>query len=345
MSGGTLSRVVRVYRVILGLAFSTAKGKALALFFTAGIVGMFGAITGLITKLVVDALAGGDPGAALAIGVLYLVLYGVGALMEDVSALLQSDLGERTSQAVELKLMEISSSAAGLEHLERPEYADKVKLVKDRSYIPYFAFTNLNGLSSIVFGLTAAVVLLGFVHPLLILLPVVVAPGVVIQFQNYRKHFKRHDSTAPDERLAKHYLELATEPAAAKEVRLFGLGPELIQRHRRLTDTYNGMLFGDQLKRAWAGVAAGGRGQPWATSPWWCRWPGWRSARSRVRPARPRGWPSCRSSASATCGSSTTGPAWWSSPPARRRRRRSASRPACPWRTSPSPIPAPRSRC
>jgi ATP-binding cassette subfamily B protein len=258
MSGGTLSRVVRVYRVILGLAFSTAKGKALALFFTAGIVGMFGAITGLITKLVVDALAGGDPGAALAIGVLYLVLYGVGALMEDVSALLQSDLGERTSQAVEQKLMEISSSAAGLEHLERPEYADKVKLVKDRSYIPYFAFTNLNGLSSIVFGLTAAVVLLGFVHPLLILLPVVVAPGVVIQFQNYRKHFKRHDSTAPDERLAKHYLELATEPAAAKEVRLFGLGPELIQRHRRLTDTYNGMLFGDQLKRAWAGVAAGG---------------------------------------------------------------------------------------
>jgi hypothetical protein len=110
MSGGTLSRVVRVYRVILGLAFSTAKGKALALFFTAGIVGMFGAITGLITKLVVDALAGGDPGAALAIGVLYLVLYGVGALMEDVSALLQSDLGERTSQAVEQTLREISRS-------------------------------------------------------------------------------------------------------------------------------------------------------------------------------------------------------------------------------------------
>ncbi|HUR23908.1 MAG TPA: ABC transporter ATP-binding protein, partial [Acidimicrobiales bacterium] len=258
MSGGTFSRVVRVYRVILGLAFSTAKGKAVALFVTAGIFGMFGAVTGLVTKLVVDALSGGHPGRAMGVGVLYLVLYGVAALMDDVASLLQSDLGERTSQAVEQKLMEISSSAAGLEHLERPEYADKVKLVKDRSFIPYFAFTNLNGLSAIVFGLTAAVALLGFVHPVLVLLPVVVAPGVVIQFRNYRKHFKRHDSTAPDERLAKHYLELATEPASAKEVRLFGLGPELIQRHRTLTDTYNGMLFHDQLMRAWAGVAAGG---------------------------------------------------------------------------------------
>ncbi|HWI02789.1 MAG TPA: hypothetical protein VNT52_03020, partial [Acidimicrobiales bacterium] len=255
---GTFSRVVRVYRVILGLAFAAAKGKAVALFLTAGIFGMFGAVTGLVTKLVVDALSGGDPGRAMGIGVLYLVLYGVAALMDDVASLLQSDLGERTSQAVEQKLMEVSSSAAGLEHLERPEYADKVKLVKDRSFIPYFAFTNLNAMSSVLFGLTAAVVLLAFVHPVLILLPVVVAPGVVIQFENYRKHFKRHDRTAPDERLARHYLELATEPASAKEVRLFGLGPHLIERHRKLTDEYNGMLFADQLRRAWAGVAAGG---------------------------------------------------------------------------------------
>ncbi len=254
---GTFRRSLRVYRVILGLAFDSARGKAAALFISAALFGMFGAVTGLVTKLVVDALSGGRPGRAMGIGVLYLVLIGVGALIDDVANLLQNDLGERTSQAVEQKLMAVSSSAAGLEHLERPEYADKVKLVRDRSFIPYFAFTNLNSFSSIFFGLTAAVVLLGFVHPLLVLLPVVVAPGVVLQFQNYRKHFARHDSTAPAERLAKHYLELATEPASAKEVRLFGLGPELIERHRTLTDAYNGMLFRDQLHRAWAGVAAG----------------------------------------------------------------------------------------
>jgi ATP-binding cassette subfamily B protein len=256
-ASGTFRRSLRVYRVILSLAFDAARGKAAALFLSAAVFGMFGAVTGLVTKLVVDALSGGDPGRAMAIGVLYLVLVGVGALIDDVASLLQNDLGERTSQAVEQRLMAISSAAAGLEHLERPEFADKVKLVKDRSYIPYFAFTNLNSFSSIFFGLAAAIVLLGFVHPVLVLLPVVVAPGVVLQFQNYRRHFARHDTVALDERLAKHYLELATEPAAAKEVRLFGLGPHLIERHRKLTDAYNGMLFRDQLRRAWAGVAAG----------------------------------------------------------------------------------------
>ena len=255
---GAFGRSMRVYRVILGLAFEAARGKAVALFAAAAVFGMLGAITGLITKLVVDALSGGDPGRAMAIGIGYLVLVGVTGLVDDVATLLQSDLGERTSHAVEQKLMTVSSAAAGLEHLERPEYADKVKLVRDRSFIPYFAFTNLNSFSSIFFGLVAAVVLLGFVHPLLSLLPVVVAPGVVVQFKNYRKHFVRHDATALDERLARHYLELATEPAAAKEIRLFGLGPHLIERHRKITDAYNGMLFRDQLHRAWAGVAAGG---------------------------------------------------------------------------------------
>jgi ATP-binding cassette subfamily B protein len=239
---GSFRRAARVYRVILGLAFEAAKGRSVAMFASAAVFGLFGAVTGLVTKLVVDALSSGNPGRAMGIGVVYLVLVAVAGLVDDVAALLQSDLAERTS----------------LEHLERPEYADKVKLVRDRSYLPYFAFTNLNGFSSIVFGLAAAVVLLGLVHPLLILLPVVVAPGVVLQFRNYRKHFARHDRTAPDERLAKHYLELATEPAAAKEIRLFGLGPHLIERHRVLTDAYNGMLFRDQLHRAWAGVAAGG---------------------------------------------------------------------------------------
>ena len=131
----TFTRSVKVYRVILGLAFDAARAKATGLFVAAAIVGMFGAVTGLVTKFVVDALSSGHPGRATAVGVLYLVLVGAGALVDDVGALLQSDLGERTSQAVEQRLMAVASSAAGLEHLERPEYADKVKLVLDISAV------------------------------------------------------------------------------------------------------------------------------------------------------------------------------------------------------------------
>ncbi|MDQ3897457.1 MAG: hypothetical protein M3326_09505, partial [Actinomycetota bacterium] len=79
-----MKRALRVYRVILTLAFQAAKGKAVALFATAAVFGMAGAVTGLVTKLVVDALAGADPGRAMGIGIVYVVLTGVAALVDGV---------------------------------------------------------------------------------------------------------------------------------------------------------------------------------------------------------------------------------------------------------------------
>ena len=253
-----MRRMVRVYRVILGAAWEAAAGRTTALFAGAAVIGLLTAVSGLATKWVVDALAGGDGGRALTMGGVYLALVATSSLLEDVTGgVLQSELGERVSHTVEQRLMAVSAAAPGLEHLERPEFADKVKLVKDRSFIPYFAFTNLNGLAAVVIGLVASVLLLGFVHPFLMLMPVVAVPGVVLQFRAYRRHFARYDRTASEERLATHYLELLTTPAAAKEIRLFGLGAHLIERHRRVTDAYIRALFRDQLRRSGAGLVSG----------------------------------------------------------------------------------------
>lgn len=256
--GRVLHRAIRVCRTIVGVAWETARGRTTQLVTIALVLGILGAASGLAIKLVVDAIVDGDASRAWTTGILYLLLVGLDPLLESVSGLLQSELGERTSQAMEQRLMSVSAAAPGLEHLERPEFADKVKLVRDRSFIPYFAFTNLSGLVGMVFGLLSGVLLLGWVHPLLALLPVVALPGAYLQFRAYRKHFARHDRTAIEERAAKHYLDLATAPAAAKEVRVFGLGPELMRRHKEVTDRYVGMLLRDQLARARTAVAAGG---------------------------------------------------------------------------------------
>ena len=44
---------------------------------------------------------------------------------------------------------------------------------------------------------------------------------------------------------------------AAKEVRLFGLGPELLARHEQVTDHYIASQYRDQLRRVRTGVASG----------------------------------------------------------------------------------------
>ncbi|MGH9225864.1 MAG: ABC transporter ATP-binding protein [Acidimicrobiales bacterium] len=253
-----MTRVRRVFGVLLRLAWEEARDRAVALLVVAVVYGVLTTVTALMLKFVVDAVAAGDATRAWVTGIAGLAVVVVSRLVNDLSGgLWQAELGEKVSQAVEQRLMGVAASAAGMEHLERPEFADKVKLVRERSYVPYFAFTNLNSVAGTVCGLVGSVVLLAIVDPVLALMPVVAAPGVILQFRAYRRHFARYDRTAPDERLAQHYLKLATEPPAAKEVRLFGLGPELLRRHEELTERTIRLLFRDQLKRARTSVLAG----------------------------------------------------------------------------------------
>ena len=255
---GALPKMVRVYGALLRLAWDAARRHAVALLVMAVVWGVLTTVTSLTLKLVVDAVADGAATRAWITGGIGLAVVVASRLISDVTGnIWLAETGERVSQAVEQRLMTVAGEAAGLEHLERSEFADKVKLVKDRSFIPYFAFLNLNTVSGTVFSLLGSVVLLAVVHPALVLMPMVALPGVVLQFQAYRRHFARYDQTAPEERLAQHYLDLATTPVAAKEVRLFGLGPELLKRHHALTDRYNDALFRDQVRRSRVAVASG----------------------------------------------------------------------------------------
>ncbi len=255
---GTLRRV---YRVFLGLTWEAAGGRILVLVASAVVVGLSDAARGFVTKLVVDALAGppGErPSGALGMGVVFIVLVAVSTVVETATAVsLQFDLSERIGQALEQRVMGTSASAAGLEHLERPDFADKMKLVRDRAMLPFVALSNLNGFASILVGLASAVVLLGSIHPLLALTPVVAVPGAALQYRAWRRHYARHDDIAVEDRLANHYLELATQAQAAKEVRLLGLGGELLARHKQVTDASTAKLLRDQLRTVSTGVVSG----------------------------------------------------------------------------------------
>jgi ATP-binding cassette subfamily B protein len=252
-----LRTIRRVYRAFLGLTWEAAGGRVLLLVASAVTVALSDAARGFVTKLVVDDLAAGSS-RAVTMGMACIALAAASTLIDSAAAVgLQSDLGERIGQALEQRVMRISASAPGLEHLERPDFADRMKLVRDRATLPFVALTNLNGLASIAVGLASAVVLLGSIHPLLALTPVVAVPGAALQYRAWRRHYARHDDVAIQERLADHYLELATRARAAKEVRLFGLGRELLGRHRQVTDAAARRLLRDQVRTVSAGVTSG----------------------------------------------------------------------------------------
>lgn len=243
----------RVFSTMLGMAWSVARGRAAALF--AGVLGLgiAGAATGFMTKLVIDALEANALEKALVLGATFMFIIIITNTLQGMFTLLQFDLADRIVQEMDRRLMTISASAAGLDHLERSEFADKLKLVRDRTYIPNQVLYMFNLISYVIIGLIASIMLLGLIHPFLAVLPFLALPSAWFEYRSHKKHMKRHDETAPEDRLAQHFVELATGIKAAKEIRLFGLGPHLLREHKILTDNYIRKLFRDRVKRSGVG--------------------------------------------------------------------------------------------
>jgi ATP-binding cassette subfamily B protein len=251
----TVGRMWRVYGSILEMAWAVAKARSVALATCMFLIGLAGAVQGFLLGQVTDALAA--PSRALTYGITFLAFVVTSRLLLEVLQLLQFDMGDRITQEVERRIMLIVAGSPGLDHLERSEFADKIKLVREQSYIPFSALASVNSLVYMFCGLTAALVLLGSIHPLLLLLPVIAVPSSIIQFRVFRKHFAKFDETAPEDRLASHYMSLLTTPESAKEVRLFGLGAELVARHKDVTEGYIRKLFRDRFKRSAIGIVIG----------------------------------------------------------------------------------------
>lgn len=199
-----------------------------------------------------DAIVQTDSGAAL-VGVLLVVgfnsLYDV---MAWASFNVRMRLRENTQLYLDTHLMGLTAGIPSVEHHERPAYLDKVELLRrEREYLAN-PFNPISwSVASLVQAASVAVLLAG-VHPLLVLLPLSGVPGAITSVRAEHQAIKLREELGEASRMQRHLLELASEAPAAKEVRIFGLAPVLLQRHRQLSGqmqarraelaTHNGLL-------------------------------------------------------------------------------------------------------
>lgn len=128
--------------------------------------------------------------------------------------------------------MEAGATPPGIEHHERPDYADRIALLKrDTNYLSGFlpVIGEAVGLVARV-GVTG--ILLARVHPALLLLPALSLPSFYAGGRAERAVNAAKEATAEQDRLNEHLFTLATSPSPAKELRIFGLGDELVARQR-----------------------------------------------------------------------------------------------------------------
>lgn len=247
---GVLAKLMHVYGVIFEMAWAAARARAAGMFGLMLGIGVTGAVSALMARSVIDGITAGDEQRAVLFGILVLVVFAASTLMNDLLQLLQVDMSDRISHEVDLRLMAVSAGAPGLDHLERSEFADRMKQVRERQWLPAEILRSIGTAAFVVLGMITAVILLGSIHPLLVALPFVMVPSAWLQFRAYRRHWAQFNEAAPEQRLADHYMKLATAETGAKEIRLFGLRDHVLREHKRLSDAYVRKMFRARLKQS-----------------------------------------------------------------------------------------------
>jgi ATP-binding cassette subfamily B protein len=179
------------------------------------------------------ALAGRSSAAAFAAALLALV-WTASVAFGYVGVAPLFEIGDLNDLAIDQELIALGAGADGIEHLERAGYADRLETLRSGGANVFWAFFTILGLAGVTLQLVFLTVLLGLVAAPLALLPAVAIPGALAGRWSGRHVERAREAAAEQQRLSRHLLELATRPAAGKEIRVFGLAGELRRRHRHV---------------------------------------------------------------------------------------------------------------
>ncbi|MCE6996418.1 ABC transporter ATP-binding protein/permease [Saccharothrix sp. S26] len=219
------------YRLALSVVLMIAQAAAMPLAAPA------------LAALTDSALAGDVRGASVA--AVFVVVAVIAALTAGHFAhIFYFELGDRAVPRLERELIEMTNGSPGLEHHERPEYADKLQVLRQELHRAAWGSMEslLNSLGLLV-AISITAVLLARLNPLLLLLPLAAVPPLLLGRRAETIVNAARERSAPPSRHAKHLFGLAASPASAKELRVSGLESEMRSRQRRAWDDASDELW------------------------------------------------------------------------------------------------------
>jgi ATP-binding cassette subfamily B protein len=166
--------------------------------------------------------------AALALGVSAVLTW----FLRVVSTRTQRRFRDRVSIALERHVARLQASVETVAHQERPEYLDRLSVLRDQVFVLDHLYMSLFSTAGWVLRLGATVALLMSVDPVLALLTLFALPTVLTS--GWRPGVERvaRERGAQAERLARHLYAATTTASSAKELRVLGVGERLAARRR-----------------------------------------------------------------------------------------------------------------
>jgi ATP-binding cassette subfamily B protein len=141
------------------------------------------------------------------------------------------ELAEMQESALRRELMELVHRPITMGHLDDAAFADNLGLVREGLFSNTRALEGLLQLGGLFLQLALTIGILISLSPWLAVLPLAAIPAVLAGKRAQTVLERAREQTAEQVRLRRHLLDLATDAAAVKELRIFGAGDELIRRH------------------------------------------------------------------------------------------------------------------
>jgi len=139
---------------------------------------------------------------------------------------------DRVTVALEAHVAELQATVATVEHHERPEFLDRLSVLRNQVFVLDHMFMSLFSTCGWVLRLAITLALLASVHPALLLLALCALPTVLASSLRPGVERSAEERGGRHARLARHLFVTTTTAAPAKEVRVARLGESLARaRH------------------------------------------------------------------------------------------------------------------
>jgi ATP-binding cassette subfamily B protein len=190
------------------------------------------ALLALWLKFLVDGVLHHQRGRVIIAGVGLAVSVTATWYLSLLSQRVQRRFRDRVAIALESHVAHLQASVPTIEHHERPEYLDRLAMLRDQVFALDHMFMSLFSTLGWLFRLAITAALLGSIHPVLVLLMLFALPAFWVSTWRPAVERRLEESVIANTRLARHLFVLGTTAPPAKEVRVTNTGDWLATESR-----------------------------------------------------------------------------------------------------------------
>jgi ATP-binding cassette subfamily B protein len=171
--------------------------------------------------------------------------------LRTASTRLQRRFRDKVTIALESHVAQLQAVIATIAHQERPEYLDRLSMLRNQVFVLDHMYVSLFSTLGWILRLGVTMALLASIHPALLLLAVFAVP--TIETSSWRPTIERNaqEDGAQANRLSRHLFTIATTAPPGKEVRVTGIGEDLIRDRRAAWQNWYARVASARWSSAW----------------------------------------------------------------------------------------------